>query len=56
MGALLFQLREGEAAAQREIGPVPLWWLWMLIALVALVAIAWILSHLGPGGRTPRSR
>lgn len=56
MGALLFQLTEGEAAAQREIGPVPLWWLWLLVSLVALVAIAWILSNLGPGGRTPRSR
>ena len=56
MGALLFQLVEGEAAAQRGIGPVPLWWFWLLVALVALVMIAWIISHLGPGGRTPRSR
>lgn len=56
MEMLLLQIREGEAAAEREIGPVPLWWLWLLIAFIAIVAIAWILAHLGPGGGAPRSR
>lgn len=50
MGFLLLQVIDGEAAAERGIGPVPLWWLWLLVALVAVAGIAWILSHLGPGG------
>jgi hypothetical protein len=54
MEMLLLQIREGEAAAEREIGPVPLWWLWLLIAFIAVVSVAWILKNLGPGGGRPR--